>query len=256
MQLLATISVWSERAVTKDGEWSVSLVSQSPKAFAAAPFKYHSTAGQQTRNLKSKDRRSSAATLLAASADQNTTLSRAFTSWAMERGLMSQPSPHIRVSRSTQTALREMEKALSSSRIVRAFWTGSTSCAVILNSGIIAYVAVAPQLSDLGSILVDKSLQAYRLSPHVADAVLSDRLTVISYQDALKISIVDHEMQPGRRGRKTRSLAALKPNHAPLRIGPKFSSDGARLDINCVGDAILAWWPAASPQVSLHEILA
>jgi hypothetical protein len=183
-------------------------------------------------------------------------LARAYGDWCQQRGMpiIYQQS---RLDKATWAQLKDMDKSMGSSRVVRAWWYAPGRCHVLLESGVLVTIVITIHSSDIQYLLIDKSLLSYRLSDKIADGLVCDRLSLLTYRDAEGLNIIEHgtALSRGDFTLRPRPLASLDLVHAALRLSDAHTKDDARVGVNTLEDCVVVWWPNVVKQQVRRSVL-
>ncbi|XP_062319432.1 WD repeat-containing and planar cell polarity effector protein fritz homolog [Osmerus eperlanus] len=157
-------------------------------------------------------------------------------------------TPKNRRPEKLRDSLKELEELLQTSACVHARWKNKHCCQLMLSTGILVTLTLnGPQLER---VCVDRTLLGRLPADTVTDAVITDRLLLLSFLEKSQVCAVflnkkNHgSPETGRRVEKL-SSSELKVVCADLRGGSPRRL-GRRVGLNCLQDVAVCWWPLVS----------
>uniref|UniRef100_A0A8D3A0A7 WD repeat containing planar cell polarity effector n=1 Tax=Scophthalmus maximus TaxID=52904 RepID=A0A8D3A0A7_SCOMX len=146
-------------------------------------------------------------------------------------------------------SLKELEELLQTNTCVHTRWRNKHCCQLMLSSGVLVTLTLhGPQLEQ---VCVDRTLVGRLPANTVTDAVLSDRLILLSFLEQSQVAAVyvnkknqDDSPEGGRRPDK------LSPSEIKV-VCADVGAPGRRLrrhvDLNRLQDLALCWWKLDEP---------
>ncbi|XP_069577413.1 WD repeat-containing and planar cell polarity effector protein fritz homolog isoform X2 [Brachyistius frenatus] len=157
-------------------------------------------------------------------------------------------TPRNRRPEKLRDSLKELEEALQTNTCIHTRWRNKQCCQVMLSNGVLVTLTVnGPQLEQ---VCIDRTLVGRLPANTVTDAVLSDRLILLSFLEQSQVAAVylnkknQDSLETGRRTDK------LSPSEIKV-VCVEVSGRGRRLHrhvgLNRLQDAALCWWNLDEP---------
>ncbi|XP_032409599.1 WD repeat-containing and planar cell polarity effector protein fritz homolog isoform X2 [Xiphophorus hellerii] len=140
-------------------------------------------------------------------------------------------------------SLKELEELLQSNTCVHTRWRSKYCCQMMLSNGVLATVTLkGPQLDQ---VCVDRTLVGRLPANTVTDAVLSDRLVLLSFLEQSQVAGVylnkksQDSLEPGRR---TDKLSSSEIKVMCVEVGGPGGGVRRRVALSRLQDVALCWW--------------
>ncbi|XP_067369321.1 WD repeat-containing and planar cell polarity effector protein fritz homolog isoform X2 [Channa argus] len=139
-------------------------------------------------------------------------------------------------------SLKELEELLHTNTCVHTRWRNKHCCQVMLSNGILVTLTLnGPQLQQ---VCVDRTLVGRLPASTVTDAVLSDRLILLSFLEQSQVAAVFLNKKNQDSPETGRQTDKLSPSEIKVMCA-EVSGRGHRhrhVDLNCLQDVALCWW--------------
>ncbi|XP_014327074.1 WD repeat-containing and planar cell polarity effector protein fritz homolog isoform X2 [Xiphophorus maculatus] len=140
-------------------------------------------------------------------------------------------------------SLKELEELLQSNTCVHTRWRSKYCCQMMLSNGVLATVTLkGPQLDQ---VCVDRTLVGRLPANTVTDAVLSDRLVLLSFLEQSQVAGIylnkksQDSLEPGRR---TDKLSSSEIKVMCVEVGGPGGGLRRRVALSRLQDVALCWW--------------
>lgn len=151
--------------------------------------------------------------------------------------------PRNRRPEKLRDSLRELEELLLTNTCVRTRWKNKQCCQMMLSSGIVVTLTLnGPQLEQ---VCVDRTLVGRLPANTVTDAVLSDRLILLSFLEQSQICAVyinKKNQNSSEAGRKTEKLSSSEIKVMCMEVSGQGRRLHRRVALNRLQDVALCWW--------------
>ncbi|XP_049591000.1 WD repeat-containing and planar cell polarity effector protein fritz homolog isoform X2 [Syngnathus scovelli] len=150
-------------------------------------------------------------------------------------------------------SLKELEELLQTNTCVHTRWRNTQYCQLLLSSGILVTLTLSgPQLEQ---VCIDRALVGRLPGNTVSDAVLGDRVFVLSFPKQSQVTAIflDKKIQDSS-PKAGRDAGKLSP--ATIKVmSTEVAGWACRLHqgvaLNCTEDTALLWWRSTSPDREL-----
>ncbi|XP_063731111.1 WD repeat-containing and planar cell polarity effector protein fritz homolog isoform X2 [Eleginops maclovinus] len=158
-------------------------------------------------------------------------------------------TPSNRRPEKLRNSLKEFEELLQTNTCVHTRWRNKHCCQVLLSSGVLVTLTLnGPQLEK---VFIDRTLVGRLPASTIADAVLSDRLILLSFLEQSQVAAVylnPKNQETPETGRRTDKLS---PSEIKL-VSVEVSGRGGRrlhrrVALNRLQDVALCWWDSDDP---------
>ncbi|XP_052369704.1 WD repeat-containing and planar cell polarity effector protein fritz homolog isoform X3 [Oncorhynchus keta] len=140
-------------------------------------------------------------------------------------------------------SLEKLEELLQTNSVVHSRWKSKHCCQLMLSSGVLVTLALnGPQLDR---VCVDRTLVGRLPANTVSDAVLSDRLLLLSFLEKSQVCVVYLNRKNQGSPDTSHRLEKLSPSELKVVCvevcGPAGRRQGRRVDLNCLQDLAVCW---------------
>ncbi|KAM3606467.1 uncharacterized protein V6R79_017107 [Siganus canaliculatus] len=157
-------------------------------------------------------------------------------------------TPRNRRPEKLRDSLKELELLLQSSTCVRTRWRKKSCCQLMLSSGVLVTLTLnGPQLEQ---VCVDRTLVGRLPASTVTDAVLSDRLILLSFLEHSQVAAVylnQKNQDSPETGRRTEKLSPSEVKVASVDPSGRDRRLHRRVALNRLQDVALCWWNLEEP---------
>ncbi|XP_029306111.1 WD repeat-containing and planar cell polarity effector protein fritz homolog [Cottoperca gobio] len=157
-------------------------------------------------------------------------------------------NPRNRRPEKLRDSLKELEELLQTNTCVHTRWRNKHCCQVLLSSGVLVTLTLnGPQLEQ---VYVDRTLVGRLPANTVADAVLSDRLILLSFLEQSQVAAVylNHKNQDSpETGRRTDKLSPSEIKVVCVEVSGQGRRLRRRVALNRLQDVALCWWDLDEP---------
>ncbi|CAJ1066672.1 LOW QUALITY PROTEIN: WD repeat-containing and planar cell polarity effector protein fritz homolog [Xyrichtys novacula] len=140
-------------------------------------------------------------------------------------------------------SLKELEELLQTNTCVQTRWRSKHCCQVLLSSGILVTLTLnGPQLEQA---FVDRTLVSRLPASTVTDAVLSDRLILLSFLEQSQVAAVylnQKNQDTPETGRRTDKLSPSEIKVVCVDGSGQIRKLCRRVSLNRLQDVALCWW--------------
>ncbi|XP_045557748.1 WD repeat-containing and planar cell polarity effector protein fritz homolog isoform X6 [Salmo salar] len=145
-------------------------------------------------------------------------------------------------------SLEKLEELLQTNSVVHSRWKSKHFCQLMLSSGVLVTLSLnGPQLDR---VCVDRTLVGRLPANTVSDAVLSDRLLLLSFLEKSQVCVVYLNRKNQGSPDTSHRLEKLSPSELKVACvevrGPPGRRQGRRVDLNCLQDVAVCWWSLAN----------
>ncbi|XP_029962848.1 WD repeat-containing and planar cell polarity effector protein fritz homolog [Salarias fasciatus] len=157
-------------------------------------------------------------------------------------------TPRNRRPEKLRDSLKDLEELLQTNTCIHTRWRSKHCCQVMLSNAVLATLNLnGPQLEQ---ICIDRTLTG-RLPAHTAtDAVLSDRLILLSFLEQSQVAAVylhRKNLDSLETGRRTDKLSPSEIKVVCVDVGGRSREGRRHVSLNCVQDVALCWWNLDQP---------
>uniref|UniRef100_UPI0037E90BAE WD repeat-containing and planar cell polarity effector protein fritz homolog n=1 Tax=Semicossyphus pulcher TaxID=241346 RepID=UPI0037E90BAE len=157
-------------------------------------------------------------------------------------------TPRNRRPEKLRDSLKELEELLQTNTCVHTRWRSKHCCQVMLSTGVLVTLTLnGPQLEQ---VYIDRTLVG-RLPAHtVTDAVLSDRLILLSFLEQSQVAAVylNQKNQDNlETGRRTDKLSPSEIKVVCVDVNAQGRRLHRRVGLNRLQDVALCWWSLDEP---------
>ncbi|XP_033956674.1 WD repeat-containing and planar cell polarity effector protein fritz homolog isoform X2 [Pseudochaenichthys georgianus] len=162
-------------------------------------------------------------------------------------------TPSNRRPEKLRDSLKELEELLQTNTCVHTRWRNKHCCQVLLSSGILVTLTLnGPQLEQ---VFIDRTLVGRLPANTVADAVLSDRLILLSFLEQSQVAAVylnPKNQETPETGRRTDKLSPSEIKMVSVEVSGRGGRRlSRRLALNRLQDVALCWWDSEEPSEEL-----
>ncbi|XP_036816919.1 WD repeat-containing and planar cell polarity effector protein fritz homolog isoform X4 [Oncorhynchus mykiss] len=152
-------------------------------------------------------------------------------------------TPRNRRPEKLRDSLEKLEELLQTNSVVHSRWKSKHCCQLMLSSGVLVTLALnGPQLDR---VCVDRTLVGRLPANTVSDAVLSDRLLLLSFLEKSQVCVVYLNRKNQGSPDTSHRLEKLSPSELKVVCvevrGPAGRRQGRRVDLNCLQDVAVCW---------------
>nr|XP_046257880.1 WD repeat-containing and planar cell polarity effector protein fritz homolog isoform X2 [Scatophagus argus] len=157
-------------------------------------------------------------------------------------------TPRNRRPEKLRDSLKELEELLLTNTCVHTRWRKKHCCQVIMSNGaLVTLILNGPQLEQ---VCIDRILVGRLPANTVTDAVLSDRLILLSFLEQSKVAAVylnqKHQDSPGT-GRRTDKLSPSEIKMVCVDLGGRGRRLHRHVGLNRLQDVAVCWWNLDEP---------
>ncbi|XP_077960384.1 LOW QUALITY PROTEIN: WD repeat-containing and planar cell polarity effector protein fritz homolog [Gasterosteus aculeatus] len=152
-------------------------------------------------------------------------------------------TPRNRRPEKLRDSLKELEELLQTNTCVHSRWRNKHCCQVFLSSGVLVTLNLnGPRLEQ---VYVDRTLVGRLPGTTVADAVLADRLIVLSFLDQSQVAAVF--LQQKNQDSPEAKLSPSDIRVACVEAGGRGRRRRVHVSLNRLQDVALCWWDLDEP---------
>ncbi|CAI5654777.1 unnamed protein product [Oreochromis niloticus] len=152
-------------------------------------------------------------------------------------------TPRNRRPEKLRDSLKELEELLQTNTCIHTRWRNKHCCQVMLSSGVLVTLTVqGPQLEQ---VCIDRTLVGRLPASTVTDAVLSDRLILLSFLEQSQVAAVylnKKTQNSPETGRRTDKLSPSEIKVVCVELGGCGRRLHRHVGLNSVQDVVLCWW--------------
>lgn len=153
-------------------------------------------------------------------------------------------------------SLKYLEEQLKDHSTIFCQWNDHCTVTLMLRSGLLIYIQISVQSSDIEKIVFDKYLVG-KLPDHISDVVITKNHLVIAYNDS-QVTLVNFTKSQRNFLDK---ISRVEPKINSFELcGPTSRRLDKKIQTNRSGDLILIWWKSAmneiypwSPTIKEHD---
>ncbi|XP_054455706.1 WD repeat-containing and planar cell polarity effector protein fritz homolog isoform X2 [Anoplopoma fimbria] len=157
-------------------------------------------------------------------------------------------TPRNRRPEKLRDSLKELEELLQTNTCVHSRWRSKRCCQVLLSSGVLVTLILnGPQLDQ---VFVDRTLVGRLPANTVADAVLSDRLILLSFLEQSQVAAVhlnQKNQDSPETGRRTEKLSPSDIKVVCVEPSGRGRRLRRRVGFNRLQDLAFCWWDLDEP---------
>ncbi|XP_075960305.1 WD repeat-containing and planar cell polarity effector protein fritz homolog [Anarhichas minor] len=157
-------------------------------------------------------------------------------------------TPRNRRPEKLRDSLKELEELLQTNTCVHSRWRSKHCCQVLLSSGVLVTLNLnGPQLEQ---VYVDRTLVGRLPASTVADAVLSDRLILLSFLEQSQVAAVhlnQKNQDSPETGRRTEKLSLSEIKVVCVEASGRGRRLRRQVRLNRLQDVALCWWDLDEP---------
>uniref|UniRef100_A0A671TYC8 WD repeat containing planar cell polarity effector n=1 Tax=Sparus aurata TaxID=8175 RepID=A0A671TYC8_SPAAU len=161
-------------------------------------------------------------------------------------------TPRNRRPEKLRDSLKELEELLQTNTCVHTRWRKKHCCQLMLSSGVLVTLTLnGPQLEQ---VCVDRTLVGRLPANTVTDAVLSDRLILLSFLEQSQVAAVylDQKNQGSpKTGRRTDKLSPSEIKVWSVVVSGRGRRLHRRVGLNRLQDVAFCWWNLEEPSDEL-----
>ncbi|XP_017283676.1 WD repeat-containing and planar cell polarity effector protein fritz homolog isoform X2 [Kryptolebias marmoratus] len=140
-------------------------------------------------------------------------------------------------------SLKELEELLQTNTCIHTRWRNKYCCQLMLSSGVLVTLTLnGPQLEH---VCIDRILVGRLPASTVTDAMLSDRLILLSFLELSQVAVVYlNKKNPDspETGRRADKLAPSEIKVVCVEVGGSSRRRHRRVSLNRLQDVALCWW--------------
>ncbi|XP_047198310.1 WD repeat-containing and planar cell polarity effector protein fritz homolog isoform X1 [Hippoglossus stenolepis] len=140
-------------------------------------------------------------------------------------------------------SLKELEELLQTNTCVHTRWRNKNCCQLMLRSGVLVTLNLSgPQLKQ---VCIDRTLVGRLPANTITDAVLCDRLILLSFLDQNQVAAVylnKKNQDAPDSGRRTDKLSPSEIKVVSVEVGSRGCRLHRRVALNRLQDVALCWW--------------
>ncbi|KAM6996938.1 WD repeat-containing and planar cell polarity effector protein fritz homolog isoform 1-T1 [Tautogolabrus adspersus] len=152
-------------------------------------------------------------------------------------------TPKNRRPEKLRDSLKEFEELLQTNTCVQTRWRSKHCCQVMMSSGVLVTMTLnGPQLEQ---VFIDRTLVGRLPANTVTDAVLSDRLILLSFLEQSQVAAVylnQKNQDTPETGRRTDKLSASEIKVVCVDVSGQGRRLHRRVGLNRLQDVALLWW--------------
>ncbi|XP_039994226.1 WD repeat-containing and planar cell polarity effector protein fritz homolog isoform X2 [Xiphias gladius] len=152
-------------------------------------------------------------------------------------------TPRNRRPEKLRDSLKEFEELLQTNTCVHTRWRNKRCCQLILSSGVLVTLNLnGPQLEQ---VCVDRTLVGRLPANTATDAVLSDRLILLSFLEQSQVAAVHlnrKNQDSPESGRRTDKLSPSEIKVSCVEVSGWGRRLHRRVGLNRIQDVVLCWW--------------
>ncbi|XP_072246698.1 WD repeat-containing and planar cell polarity effector protein fritz homolog [Leuresthes tenuis] len=163
-------------------------------------------------------------------------------------------TPRNRRPEKLRDSLKELEELLQTNTCIQTRWRNKYCCQVMLSSGVLVTLTLSgPQLDR---VCIDRTLVGRLPANTVADAVLSDRLILLSFLEQSQVTAVylnKKSQDSPETGRRTDKLSPSEIKVECVEVGGRGRRLHRHVALNRLQDVALCWWKLDEPGEELWQ---
>ncbi|KAM4592186.1 WD repeat-containing and planar cell polarity effector protein fritz homolog isoform 2-T4 [Odontesthes bonariensis] len=163
-------------------------------------------------------------------------------------------TPRNRRPEKLRDSLKELEELLQTNICIQTRWRNKYCCQVILSSGVLVTLTLSgPQLDR---VCIDRTLVGRLPAKTVSDAVLSDRLILLSFLEQSQVAAVylnKKSQDSPETGRRTDKLSPSEIKVECVVVGGGGRRLHRHVGLNRLQDVALCWWKLDEPGEELWQ---
>ncbi|KAM7385294.1 hypothetical protein PAMP_001382 [Pampus punctatissimus] len=152
-------------------------------------------------------------------------------------------TPRNRRPEKLRDSLKELEEVLQNNTCVHTRWRNKHCCQLMLSSGVLVTLTLnGPQLEH---VCIDRTLVGRLPANTVTDAVLNDRLILLTFLEESQVAAVylnKKNQDSPETGRRTDKLSPSEIKVACVEVTGRGLKLLRRVALNCLQDVALCWW--------------
>ncbi|XP_030603895.1 WD repeat-containing and planar cell polarity effector protein fritz homolog isoform X2 [Archocentrus centrarchus] len=152
-------------------------------------------------------------------------------------------TPRKRRPEKLRDSLKELEELLQTNTCIHTRWRNKQCCQVMLSSGVL--VTLTLQGPQLEQVCIDRTLVGRLPASTVTDAVLTDRLILLSFLEQSQVAAVylnKKTQNSPETGRRTDKLSPSEIKVVCVEVGGGGRRVHRHVGLNIVQDVALCWW--------------
>lgn len=162
-------------------------------------------------------------------------------------------TPKNRRPEKLRDSLKELEELLQTSACVHTRWKNKYCCQLMLSTGVLVTLTVnGPQLER---VCVDRTLLGRLPADTVTDAVITDRLLLLSFLEKSQVCVVFFNKKNQGSPETARRVEKLSPSELKVVCvdlrGSPARRPGRQVGLNCLQDVAVCWWPLTTSSEDL-----
>ncbi|KAK6293847.1 hypothetical protein J4Q44_G00361730 [Coregonus suidteri] len=162
-------------------------------------------------------------------------------------------TPRNRRPEKLRDSLEKLEELLQTNSVAHSRWKSKHCCQLMLSSGVLVTLTLnGPQLDR---VCVDRTLVGRLPADTVSDAVLSDRLLLLSFLEKSQVCVVYLNRKNQGSPDTSHRLEKLSPSQFKVVCvevrGSAGRRQGRRVGLNCLQDVAVCWWSLANTNEEL-----
>ncbi|XP_069000322.1 WD repeat-containing and planar cell polarity effector protein fritz homolog isoform X1 [Embiotoca jacksoni] len=157
-------------------------------------------------------------------------------------------TPRNRRPEKLRDSLKDLEEVLQTNTCIHTRWRNKQCCQVMLSNGVLVTLTVnGPQLEQ---VCIDRTLVGRLPANTVTDAVLSDRLILLSFLEQSQVAAVylnKKNQDFPETGRRTDKLSPSEIKVVCVEVSGRGRRLHRHVGLNRLQDAALCWWNLDEP---------
>ncbi|XP_028279417.1 WD repeat-containing and planar cell polarity effector protein fritz homolog isoform X2 [Parambassis ranga] len=163
-------------------------------------------------------------------------------------------TPRNRRPEKLRDSLKELEELLQTNTCIHTRWRNKHCCQMMLSSGVLVSLTLnGPQLEQ---VCIDSTLVGRLPAGTVTDAVMSDRLILMSFLEKSQVAAVylnRKNQDSPETGRRTDKLSPSEIKVVSVDVGGWGRRHHRHVSLNRLQDAALCWWTLDEPEEELCQ---
>ncbi|XP_011482487.1 WD repeat-containing and planar cell polarity effector protein fritz homolog isoform X1 [Oryzias latipes] len=163
-------------------------------------------------------------------------------------------TPRNRRPEKLHDSLKELEELLQTDTCIHTRWRNKQSCQLMLSSGVLVTMTLNGQ--QLEQLCVDRTLVSRLPASTVTDALLTDRLILLSFLEGSQAAAVflnKKNQDSPEAGRRTDKLSPSEIKLVSVEVGGQKLH--RRVALNRLQDVALCWWSQSAEDTWTSDVL-
>ncbi|XP_041645825.1 WD repeat-containing and planar cell polarity effector protein fritz homolog isoform X2 [Cheilinus undulatus] len=157
-------------------------------------------------------------------------------------------TPKNRRPEKLRDSLKELEELLQTNTCIQTRWRSKHCCQVMLSSGVLVTLTLTGP--ELEQVFIDRTLTGRLPANTVTDAVLSDRLILLSFLEQSQVAAVylnQKNQDTPETGRRTEKMSLSEIKVLCVDMSGQSRRLQRHVGLNCLQDVALCWWSLDYP---------